>query len=171
MLIGIESSHPGLFLLLNSLVNPHQQSMHALCLNPLILRDLPRSYSPHIWPSWVGLQWNSALDSQGSYYDPQGLIWLNHNNWFCQWGTQIVPLCSEINLSGFFAMDSATTMCLDYSVLSGGFGQFLYCWLVYIYPLLEFDVMNYGNPYLRSFCVYLQIVNAWLQFQIRGLWL
>lgn len=71
MLIGIESSHPGLFLLLNSLVNPHTQSMHALCLNPLILRDLPRSYSPHIWPSWVGLQWNSALDSQGSYYDPQ----------------------------------------------------------------------------------------------------
>lgn len=102
MLIGIESSHPGLFLLLNSLVNPHQQSMHALCLNPLILRDLPRSYSPHIWLSWVGLQWNSALDSQGSYYDPQGLIWLNHNNWFCQWGTQIVPLCGEINLSGFF---------------------------------------------------------------------
>lgn len=132
MLIGIESSHPGLFLLLNSLVNPHQQSMHALCLNPLILRDLPRSYSPHIWLSWVGLQWNSALDSQGSYYDPQGLIWLNHNNWFCQWGTQIVPLCGEINLSGFFAMDSATTMCLDYSVLSGGFGQFLYCWLVCI---------------------------------------
>lgn len=132
MLIGIESSHPGLFLLLNSLVNPHTQSMHALCLNPLILRDLPRSYSPHIWPSWVGLQWNSALDSQSSYYDPQGLIRLNHNNWFCQWGTQIVPLCGEINLSGFFAMDSATTMCLDYSVLSGGFGQFLYCWLVCI---------------------------------------
>lgn len=132
MLIGIESSHPGLFLLLNSLVNPHTQSMHALCLNPLILRDLPRSYSPHIWLSWVGLQWNSALDSQGSYYDPQELIWLNHNNWFCQWGTQIVPLCGEINLSGFFAMDSATTMCLDYSVLSGGFGQFLYCWLVCI---------------------------------------
>lgn len=54
MLIGIESSHPGLFLLLNSLVNPHQQSMHALCLNPLILRDLPRSYSP---PYMAVLSW------------------------------------------------------------------------------------------------------------------
>lgn len=132
MLIGIESSHPGLFLLFNSLVNPHQQSMQALWLNPLILRDLPRSYSPPYMAvlSWITVE--LCLRFPGFILrsprvdlikSQQLILSMRDPNSTSLWWNKFV---------GFFAMDSATTMCLDYSVLSRGFGQFLYCWLVYI---------------------------------------
>lgn len=132
MLIGIESSHPGLFLLLNSLVNPHQQSMHALCLNPLILRDLPRSYSPPYMAvlSWITVE--LCLRFPGFILRSPRVDLIKSQQLILSMRDPNSTLCGEINLSGFFAMDSATTMCLDYSVLSGGFGQFLYCWLVCI---------------------------------------
>lgn len=132
MLIGIESSHPGLFLLLNSLVNPHTQSMHALCLNPLILRDLPLSYSPPYMAvlSWITVE--LCLRFPGFILrsprvdlikSQQLILSMRDPNSTPLWWNKFV---------GFLAMDSAKTMCLDYSVLSAGFGQFLYCWLVCI---------------------------------------